>query len=138
MKRLTVRGGLRVDYENAYVPAQHLDAGAFVGARNYSEVDCVPCWKDLSPRASAAYDLFGTGKTAVKFSIGRYTAEEMLNTAHNNNPLLLSNASTTRSWDDNTYPVGDPRRGNYIPDCDLTNPAKNGECGANTNQNFGN
>jgi hypothetical protein len=138
VKRLTVSGGLRFDYENAYVPAQHLGAGAFVGARNYSEVDCVPCWKDLSPRASAAYDLFGTGKTAVKFSIGRYTAEEMLNTAHGNNPLLLSNASTTRSWDDNTYPVSDPRRGNYIPDCDLTNPAKNGECGPNRNPNFGN
>src|SRR5260370_8202937 len=93
MKRLTVSGGLRFDYENAYVPAQHLGAGAFVGARNYSEVDCVPCWKDLSPRASAAYDLFGTGKTAVKFSIGRYTPEEKLNTSPNNNPLSFSNSN---------------------------------------------
>jgi len=138
LKRLTLSGGLRFDYENAYVPAQHLDPGAFVAARSYGEVDCVPCWKDLSPRASAAYDLFGNGKTAVKFSVGRYTAEEMLNTAHSNNPLLLSNASTNRPWDDNTYPAGDPRRGNYIPDCDLTNPARNGECGPNANPNFGN
>jgi hypothetical protein len=138
VRRLTLSGGLRFDYENAYVPAQHFDPGAYIGARNYNEVDCVPCWKDLSPRVSAAYDLFGTGKTAVKFNVGRYTAEEMLNTAHANNPLLLSNASTNRSWNDTTYPVGDPRRGNYIPDCDLTNPAANGECGPNANPNFGN
>jgi carboxypeptidase family protein len=137
LKRLTVSGGLRFDYENAYVPAQHLDAGAFIPARDYGEVSCVPCWKDLSPRVSAAYDLFGSAKTALKVSVGRYTAEEMLNTAHNNNPLLLSNSSTNRFWSDSTYPAGDPRRGNYIPDCDFSNPASNGECGPSSNPNFG-
>ena len=129
LKRLTVSGGLRFDYENAYVPAQHLAAGAFIGARDYGEVDCVPCWKDLSPRMSAAYDLFGTGKTAIKVSVGRYVTEEMLATAHANNPLLASNASASRSWNDSTYAVGDPRRGNYVPDCDFSNPLANGECG---------
>jgi hypothetical protein len=129
LKRLTLSGGLRVDYENAYVPAQHLDAGAFVGARDYGEVDCVPCWKDLNPRVSAAFDLFGTGKTAAKFSVGRYTAEEILNTAHNNNPLLASNASATRAWHDDNH--------DYIPNCDFSNPLANGECGPLSNPNFG-
>ena len=96
-------------------------------------MNCVPCWKDLSPRVSAAYDLFGNGRTALKVSVGRYTSEEMLNTAHNNNPLLLANSSTARSWDDLTYPVGDPRRGNFVPDCDLKDPTKQGECGPNAN-----
>jgi hypothetical protein len=137
LKRLTVSGGLRFDYENAYVPAQHLDAGPFIPARDYDKVSCVPCWTDSSPRMSAAYDLFGTAKTAVKVSVGRYVAEEMLNTAHENNPLLLSNPSTTRSWNDRFYPVGDPRRGNYIPDCDFSNPAENAECGPQANPNFG-
>jgi hypothetical protein len=137
LKRLTLSGGVRFDYENAYLPAQHLDAGAFIPARDFAEVTCVPCWKDLSPRMSAAYDLFGNAKTALKVSVGRYVAEEILNTAHNNNPLLLSNASTTRRWDDTTYPVGDPRRGNYVPECDFSVPTANGECGPNANANFG-
>jgi len=119
------------------VPAQHLDAGPFIGVRDYGELTCVPCWKDLSPRVSGAYDLFGNGRTALKVSVGRYTTEEMLSTAHNNNPLLLANSSTNRSWDDLTYSVGDPRRGNFVPDCDLKDPTKNGECGPYANPNFG-
>jgi hypothetical protein len=137
LKRLTVSGGIRWDYENAYLPAQRLAAGAFIPERSYDQVDCVPCWSDFSPRMSAAYDLFGNAKTAVKVTFGRYMAEEILNTAHDNNPLLQSNPSTTRAWNDSFYPAGDPRNGNYIPDCNLTDPALNAECGPNNNTNFG-
>jgi hypothetical protein len=129
LKRLTLSGGLRFDYENAKVPPQHLAAGAFIPARDFSQLSCVPCWKDWNPRVSAAYDLFGTGKTAVKFSVGRYTTENILTTADLNNPVLASNDSTTRTWTDANR--------NYIPDCNLTDPAANGECAAMANQNFG-
>lgn len=137
LQRLTVSGGVRWDYMNAYVPAQQLAAGAFVPARSYDKVTCVPCWSDFSPRFSAAYDLFGNAKTAVKVSFGRYMAEEFLNTAHENNPLVLANPSTTRAWNDSFYPVGDARRGNYVPDCDFGNPGQNAECGPQANPNFG-
>jgi hypothetical protein len=121
MNRLTLNGGVRFDYENASVPAQHLEAGPYIGVRDFPEVTCVPCWKDLSPRASLAYDLFGTGKTAVKVSVGRYTTEERLDTAHLNNPLLVSNASSTRAWTDTN--------GDFIP--------QENELGPLGNPNFG-
>src|SRR5262249_30334068 len=44
------------------------------------------------------------------------------------NPVNTSVNSTTRTWTDTN--------GNFYPDCDLTNQAANGECGAG-NANFG-
>ena len=32
----------------------------------------MPRWKNVTPRLGVSYDLFGNGKTAVKFSIGKY------------------------------------------------------------------
>ena len=61
----------------------------------------------------------------------------MLNTAHNNNSLLLANSSTTRSWDDLTYLAGDPRRANFIPDCDLKDPSRTANAGPDANPSFG-
>ena len=46
-------------------------------------------------------------------------------------------AHTTRSWNDSFYGAGDPRTGNYVPDCDLTSSITNGECGPYDNRNFG-
>ena len=46
-------------------------------------------WKDVSPRLGAAYDLFGNGKTAVRFNIGSYM--EAITATNNDldmNPLV--------------------------------------------------
>jgi hypothetical protein len=51
------------------------------------------------------------------------------------NPAGIT-TQATRSWNDSFYPVGDPRRGNYIVDCDLLSQAGNAECGAGV-ANFG-
>ena len=58
-------------------------------------------WKDLTPRLGVAYDLFGNGKTAVKFNIGKYL--EAITASNNDldmNPLIRTATNTTRGWTD--------------------------------------
>jgi hypothetical protein len=136
LNRLTLNLGLRFEYVNAEIPAHNLPAGEFVGARSTDPIKDVPNWKDINPRIGGSYDLFGTGRTAVKASFGRYVVDTTTQIAQEINPIF-ANATTSRGWNDQTFDVGDPRRGNFIPDCDLKNPAINGECGAWANQNFG-
>jgi hypothetical protein len=128
LRRLTMNVGVRYDHVDLYIPAQHLDPVRYVGARDFAEIDDVPKWNDLSPRLGAAYDLFGTGKTALKGSISRYIEAVAGGFPEAVNPIT-QNAQATRSWND--------ANGNFVPDCDLTNQALNGECGASNNQNFG-
>src|SRR4029434_8810430 len=44
-------------------------------------------------------------------------------------PLIRTTLQTPRTWNDSN--------GNFVPDCVLTNPDGNGECGPLQNQNFG-
>src|SRR5262249_38482213 len=129
LKRLTLNMGLRFDYYNASVPAQHLDAGVFVGARDFEAVADVPNWTDVSPRLGFSYDLFGNGGTAVKISLGRYSGPEALAIAAANNPFISSVFNVTRTWVDGNA--------NYVPDCNLKDFTANGECGASSDQAFG-
>jgi len=128
-RRLTLNPGLRINYLNAYVPAQSLEAGPWVPARQYDAVRDVPSWTDVNPRLGASYDLLGNGRTALKVSLGRYTDTTSTNIAQANNPVVTSVNSVTRSWTDND--------GNFNPDCNLANAAENGECGPYSNANFG-
>jgi hypothetical protein len=141
--KLTLQGGVRYDSIGTGYP----DTGAggpdyllmptplFWPAGSTDEIH----WKDITPRMAAAYDLFGNGRTAVKVNFGKYlTALTASNSDLDLNPLIRTSLQTNRSWNDRTtFPAGDPRNGNYIPDCDLRSTVANGECGAMDNQNFG-
>jgi hypothetical protein len=129
IERLTLNLGLRFEYIHSYVPASVNPATRFADARSFDKVDCVPCWKDLNPRFGASYDLFGTGKTALKTSLGRYTNAQTVSTAVANNPVNAAVNQITRSWTDLNR--------NFVPDCDLRSPVLNGECGDMSNANFG-
>ena len=131
LDRLTVSAGVRLDFLNTSTEPFTLGPHRWLPNRNvqFDAVEDVPNWKDVNPRVSAAYDLFGTGKTAIKASASRGVQQESIAIARANNPANTVSTTTNRVWTDTN--------GDFVPDCDLTNGAANGECGGNLNRNFG-
>src|SRR5262245_44234258 len=141
--KVTLNLGIRWDYFNSYVPEQTAGfegetdgywvgqpiSNPWIAPRRFEPVENVPNWKDWNPRLGISYDLFGNGKTALKASLGRYTAKLGTEIAETANPINTSVNTTSRSWTDANR--------NYVPDCDLGNFTLNGECGPILNSNFG-
>jgi hypothetical protein len=129
--RLTMNAGLRYDwFKNSY-PAQEIGPAPLAPARDFvfSESQGLSL-HDLNPKLSAAYDLRGDGKTALKVSVNRYVEQYTVGgIAGSQNPINRLANSTTRAWID--------ANGNFRPDCNLIDLNANGECGAVANRNFG-
>jgi hypothetical protein len=113
--RATINAGLRWDWFVSAVDPETLPAGLYNPSVSYSAcsdgknnlnqncVGQVVNWKDLSPRLGLAYDLFGTGKTALKVSVARYVNGVGLaagSITDNNNPETTVGVSDTRAWKD--------------------------------------
>jgi hypothetical protein len=131
-RRMTASYGLRYDYFASSFPEQRLGPTFFTPGRDLTfPAQDNTSWHDLSPRLGASYDMFGTGKTALKVSLNKYLQNEAAGSplVIGPNPLETVVNNTTRSWNDANR--------NYIPDCNLHSPAANGECGASSNSAFG-
>ena len=137
LRRLTLQGALRYDRASSYAPSE-LNGTTNTSFLNPQPITIertpgVDAYNDITPRVGVAYDLFGNGKTAIKFNWGRYLAY-----AANDSPYTSTNPGATvvrsvtnRDWQD--------RDSDYIVDCDLLNPSANGEClaASGTAPNFG-
>jgi hypothetical protein len=124
--RLSLQGGLRFEHLGDYFPEQRMGPNNFLpNAVVFPAQDGPLSQKDLMPRFGVSYDVFGNGKTAAKFFMGRYvttfnTVDEWVNYS----PAGIGHFVSV----DQNRPWGDANNDKVV-NCVLTNPAANGECG---------
>ena len=101
VSRITFQGALRYDHAWSYFPEQEIiPVRFFPQGKTYPATEG-SSYNDLEPRGGVAVDLFGNGKTSLKFSFGRY-----LEAAQNagfftaNNPLGRLSTTVSRTWTD--------------------------------------
>ena len=138
-KRVTLSGGLRFDFFKRVTYAVTEGPTLLQPNRNLVLPDQnVTNYKDLSPRLGMAWDVFGTGRTAVKISLNRYVQDLSLLANAGFSTQANYQSTESRGWTDDN--------GNFIPDCDPLNlgtidnrPTGGDRCAApsGANANFG-
>jgi outer membrane receptor for monomeric catechols len=106
LKRLTLQGGIRYDRMTQVFPEQVVGFTPFVPNGFTNPKSDGVNWNDITPRFSAAYDLTGDGKTAIKGSVGKYMlAQDGGATFGSNlNPQLrMAVGTVNRSWNDTFF-----------------------------------
>jgi hypothetical protein len=124
--RLTLQGGIRYDRAWSWAPAE--GNGTTETSRfnpqpiSFERTVSVRGYNDITPRFGLAYDLFGTGKTALKFQGGKYLEAATGDLTYSaNNPAariitrIGSGPAVARAWTDGNR--------NFIVDCDLLSTA---------------
>ena len=105
-------GRVRYEQIGSYYPEGSFAADRFIPvALTFPAQDAGVSPKDINPRFGGAYDLFGNGKTSLKFSLGRYpTADNSYGTYGSlQQPAARVATNTNRYWNDLTFPAGDPQ-----------------------------
>src|SRR5687768_3190419 len=127
LKRLTLTGAIRYDRAWSNYPETCINAsgtepfvpvqvgGAHAGQNRY----CTPesegvSYGDVTPRWAVAWDIFGNGKTAIKWNMGKYLSGAAVNGIYADaNPAQRTVNGYWRTWTDVD--------GDRVADCNLLN-----------------
>ena len=116
--QLTLNLGVRFDRYRTTHPSMYFGPGPLTPDRDFTTPDIDHFnQKDITPRVSAVYDLFGTGRTALKVSANKYVRGHSID-IWDGNPAELITRNPLRTWHDGNL--------NFRPDCDLTSPLAQG------------
>jgi hypothetical protein len=128
-ERFTISGALRYDHaasrylstciggpNEPYMPVQA------DGTKQYCTADSDGVsFHDITPRWGVVWDVFGTGRTSLKWNMGKYNNQAAISGIYSQyNPARRTANTLQRGWND--------ADGDRIVDCDLMNFASNGEC----------
>lgn len=97
LNRFTINLGVRFDYLKQHVIGEPAQTGRFENSVAYGDIE-LPVWKDVSPRTSIVYDVFGTGRTAVRAGFNKYMTAATTGFAQIYNPTALITQSL--AWTD--------------------------------------
>jgi hypothetical protein len=116
-RKLTLNLGLR--FETAYgwindgTSPLCQPENPFIAGQCFPAVKGLPDFKGVTPRMSAIYDVFGNGRTALKFSANRYL--ERMTSSFPGRVDPIRTQSDTRTWTD--------RNGDLVPQLDELGPS---------------
>ncbi len=144
--RVTLNYGMRLDVAQQSIPDNPSLLGRFKAARTLPGVKLPRLGPDFSPRLSAAYDVFGDGRTAVKGGWSKYMSIVGIDATGRYTAATFD--SDVRNWFDLAL---DPATGALPSGCSLTNVtacpnpygtngdnvAQDWEIGPSGNRNFG-
>ena len=118
-RKLTVQMGARLDRTRSWQPETCQPQTIFIAGSCFPAISDTPDWLDFVPRLAMIYDVFGDGRTAIKFGANRYMIGIGSGTIDVVNPIRTT--FSTRPWTD--------RNGDLLPQLD--------ELGASTGFNLG-
>jgi hypothetical protein len=120
-KRFTLSAAVRYDHATSGYGSTCVGPNQFVLTGYCTQPSNGVSYNDLTPRWGVVWDVRGDGKTSVKWNMGKYLNAATISGIYQDlNPARRTVNTVRRNWND--------ANGNRLVDCNLLNPATNGEC----------